>query len=143
MLTDIHRGTQTENCTEVSLCQIYIYIYIYIYRTIVRNLVIRYDSRLSVRKTPTSHAVLTHLILRPENMCINYLIYSKCKGKDKGISLQAWTGPNCSRKMRLPDFKTITHECSKFVSPTHRAPLPPRKYSWYLFLLEAESIAVP
>ena len=33
------------------------------------------------------------------------------------------------------------HECGKVVSPTHRPPLPPMKYSWYLFLLEAESIS--
>ena len=32
-----------------------------------------------------------------------------------------------------------THEGGKVVSPTHRPPLPPRKYSWYSFLLEAES----
>jgi len=31
------------------------------------------------------------------------------------------------------------HECGKVVSPTHRPPLPPRKHSWYSFLLEAES----
>ena len=30
------------------------------------------------------------------------------------------------------------HEGGKVVSPTHRPPLPPRKYSWYSFLLEAE-----
>ena len=30
------------------------------------------------------------------------------------------------------------HEGGKVVSPTRRAPLPPRKYSWYSFLLEAE-----
>ena len=29
------------------------------------------------------------------------------------------------------------HEVDKVVSPTHRPPLPPRKYSWYSFLLEA------
>ena len=28
-----------------------------------------------------------------------------CKGK--GIPLQAWTGPEGSRRMRLPDFKTV------------------------------------
>jgi hypothetical protein len=33
------------------------------------------------------------------------------------------------------------HEGGKVVSPTHRPPLPPRKYSWYSFLLEAESTA--
>ena len=30
------------------------------------------------------------------------------------------------------------HEGGK-VNPTHRPPLPPRRYSWYSFLLEAES----
>jgi len=29
------------------------------------------------------------------------------KGKGKAIPLQAWTGPEDSRRMRLPDFKTI------------------------------------
>ena len=29
------------------------------------------------------------------------------KGKGKAIPLQAWTGPEGSRKLRLPDFKTI------------------------------------
>ena len=31
------------------------------------------------------------------------------------------------------------HEVGKVVSPTHQKSLPPRKYSWYSFLLEAES----
>ena len=31
------------------------------------------------------------------------------------------------------------HEGGKVISPTHRPPLPLRKYSWYSFLLEAES----
>ena len=34
------------------------------------------------------------------------------------------------------------HEGGK-VSPTHRPPLPPRRYSWYSFLLEAESTPGP
>jgi len=29
------------------------------------------------------------------------------KGKGKAVSLQAWTGPEGSRRLRLPDFKTI------------------------------------
>jgi len=28
-------------------------------------------------------------------------------GKGKAIPLQAWTGPKGSRRLRLPDFKTI------------------------------------
>jgi hypothetical protein len=48
------------------------------------------------------------------------------KGKDKAITLQAWTGPESSRRMRLLDFKAMAHEGGKDVSPTHRPPLPPR-----------------
>jgi len=34
----------------------------------------------------------------------------KCKGKGKGkaIPLEAWTGPEGSRRMRFRDFKTIS-----------------------------------
>jgi hypothetical protein len=35
---------------------------------------------------------------------IQYKIYV---GKGKAIPLQAWTGPECSRRLRLPNFKTI------------------------------------
>jgi hypothetical protein len=35
------------------------------------------------------------------------------------------------------------HEAGKVVSPMHRSPLPLRKYSWYSFLLEAESTPGP
>jgi len=35
------------------------------------------------------------------------------------------------------------HECNKVVSPTHRPPLRPRKYSWNSFLLEGELIPGP
>ena len=35
--------------------------------------------------------------------------------------------------------KESTNESGKVVSLTHRPPLPTRKYSWYSFLLQAES----
>jgi len=35
-----------------------------------------------------------------------YLGYTHI-GKGKAIPLQAWTGPEASRRLRLPDFKTI------------------------------------
>jgi hypothetical protein len=41
------------------------------------------------------------------------------------IPLQALTGPEGSRRLRLPDFKTIGIEGGKVVSPTHWPPLPP------------------
>jgi len=43
------------------------------------------------------------------------------------------------RKLRFPDFVSTAQDCGKVVIPTYRPPLPPRKYSWYSFLLEAES----
>ena len=61
----------------------------------------------------------------------------------KAIPLQPWTGPEFSRRLRLPDLKTIGTWRGKVVSPTHRPPLPHRKYSWYSFLLRAESTPVP
>jgi len=34
--------------------------------------------------------------------------YLNCMGKGKAIPLQAWTGPEGSRRLRLPDVKTIS-----------------------------------
>jgi hypothetical protein len=34
-------------------------------------------------------------------------VQTKGKGKGKAIPLEAWTGPECSRRLRLPDFKII------------------------------------
>jgi hypothetical protein len=31
----------------------------------------------------------------------------KCIDEGKAVPLQAWTGPEGSRRLRLPDFKTI------------------------------------
>jgi len=33
--------------------------------------------------------------------------FLKLHKKDKAIPLQAWTGPEGSRRLRLPDFKTV------------------------------------
>jgi hypothetical protein len=42
----------------------------------------------------------------------------------KTIPLQPLTDPEGSRRLRLPDFKTVGKEGSKVVSPTHWPPLP-------------------
>ena len=62
---------------------------------------------------------------------------------NKAVPLQAWSGPEGSRKLRFPDFMTTAQDGGKVVSLTHRPPLPPRKYTWYSFLLEAESTPGP
>jgi len=59
--------------------------------------------------------------------------------KGKVVPLQVQSGPEDSRKLRFPDFMTTAQDGGKVVSLKHRQPLPPRKYSWYSFILEAES----
>jgi hypothetical protein len=41
--------------------------------------------------------------------------------------------------LRFPDLLTMTQDGGKVVSLKHRPHFTPRKYSWYSFLLEAES----
>ena len=65
----------------------------------------------------------------------------KCKGN--AVLLQAWSGPEGSMKLRFPDFMTTAQNGGKVVTLTHRPPLPPRKYTWYSFPLEAESTPRP
>jgi len=56
--------------------------------------------------------------------------------KGKAVPLQAWCGPEGSRKLRFPDFVTMAQDGGKVVSLMHRPPLPPTKYPWYSFLLD-------
>ena len=44
--------------------------------------------------------------------------------KVKAVPLEARSGPEGSRKLRLPDYMTRAQDGGK-VSPTHRSPLPP------------------
>ena len=62
---------------------------------------------------PTSHADMNS-------------IKGKGKGKGKAVPLQAWSGPEDSRKLRFPDFMTTAQDGGKVVSRRHRPPLPPR-----------------
>jgi len=49
----------------------------------------------------------------------------KVKVKGKAVPLQAWSGPEGSRKLGFPDFVTTAQDGGKVVSLTHRPPLPP------------------
>jgi hypothetical protein len=44
--------------------------------------------------------------------------------KGKAVLLQAWSGPEGSRKLSFPDFMTMAQDDGKVVSLTHRPPLP-------------------
>jgi len=55
----------------------------------------------------------------------------------KAVPLQAWSGPEGSRKLRFPDFMTTTQDGGRLSAFT------PRKCSWYSFLLEVELTSGP
>jgi hypothetical protein len=48
-----------------------------------------------------------------------------CRKKGIAVPLQAWSGPEGSRKLSFPDFMTTAQDDGKVVSLTHRPPLPP------------------
>jgi hypothetical protein len=47
------------------------------------------------------------------------------KGKGKAVPLQAWSGPEGSRKLRFPDYIRTARDGGKVVSLTHRPSLLP------------------
>ena len=76
------------------------------------------------------HVVCSILIKKPfkkstatDSLYITFLI--SVTGKGKAVPLQAWSGPEGSRKLRFPDYVTTAQDGGKVVSPTHRPPLPP------------------
>jgi len=48
--------------------------------------------------------------------------------------------PRGFQELSFPDYVTVAQDGCKDVSLTHRPLFTPRKYSWYSFLLEVESI---
>ena len=73
---------------------------------------------------PTACNIAIPSIFREPGIVSLVIKYSK-KGTDKAVPLQAWSGAERSRKLRFPDFMTTAQDGGKFVSPTHRTPLPP------------------
>jgi hypothetical protein len=55
--------------------------------------------------------------------CRLFIKYVNKKGK--AVPLQAWSGPESSRKLRFPDFMTAAQDGGRVVSLMHRPPLPP------------------
>jgi len=50
------------------------------------------------------------------------ILFTDCKGK--AVSLQVWSGPEDSRKLRFLDFMKTAQDGGKVVSLTHRPHLP-------------------
>jgi len=49
----------------------------------------------------------------------------RCKEKGKSVPLEAWSGPEGSRKLGFPDYVTVAQDGGKVVSLTYRPLLPP------------------
>jgi hypothetical protein len=71
------------------------------------------------------YTILYDVALGPNNMSNKPWI-------NKAVPLQAWSGPEGSRKLRFPDFMTTAQDCQPYAP----AAFTPRKYTWYSFLLE-------
>jgi hypothetical protein len=57
-----------------------------------------------------------------------WVLFENLSGKvkqGKAVPLQAWIGPEGSRRLRFPDFMTTAQDGGKVVSLTHRSPLSP------------------
>jgi hypothetical protein len=68
---------------------------------------------------------------------------STLSDKVKQSHYRPGSGPEGCRRLRLPDFKTISTWRWQGCQPSTPATFTPRKYSWYSFLLEAESTPGP
>jgi hypothetical protein len=81
----------------------------------------------------TDHSIrrnIAKVLNLQQNRCHNVktrtsLFCNTVKGKGKAVPLQAWGGPEGSRKLRFPDYMTTAQDGGQVVSPTHRPPLPP------------------
>ena len=90
-------------------------------KTVSQPRTVRYRSLQHTSHTPnTDPIVLIHFPVR--SVCF-YPRPSELKGK--AVPLQAWSGPEGSRNLRLPDLMTTAQDGGKVVSLTHRPPLPP------------------
>jgi len=71
---------------------------------------------------PINSQVITFLL-----PSLRYLNLKLCSWtlKGKAVPLQAWSGPEGSRKLRFPDYMKTAQDGGKVVSPTYRPPLPP------------------
>jgi len=77
------------------------------------------NAMVLIKNTQRSYETYIFLARQKTNSGFQYL------RKGKAIPLQALTGPECSRKLRFPDFVTKAQDGGKVVSLMHRPPLPP------------------
>jgi hypothetical protein len=72
-----------------------------------------------------SHVLEIQIYHSIGNITLLYAFTYSVKIKGKSVPLQAWSGPEGSRKLRFLDIMTTAQDGGKVVSLTHRPPLPP------------------
>ena len=85
--------------------------------------------RMSCRSHRSQYTILKYFEKRKiptENfgIIITYKYGSK-NSESQSVPLQAWSGPEGSRKLRFPDYVTVAQDGGKVVSFTYLPPLPP------------------
>jgi hypothetical protein len=74
-----------------------------------------------------SYAIHINVLLYRQMECFVVLAYVNCvKDTGKAVPLQAWSGPEGSRKLRFPDFMTTAQDGGK-VAALHTGRLYPQE----------------
>ena len=74
---------------------------------------------------PTVYNLMTLLFYNTVLFSSKIVAIYSTGNKGTAVPLQAWSGPEGSRKLRFPDFMATAQDGGKVVSLTHRPPLPP------------------
>ena len=85
---------------------------------------VHWGTVLTIPGAANLEGLVRHKIrLKAANISMWKTLFIHSKGKS--VPLQAWSGPEGTRKLRFPDFMTTAQDSGKVISLKHRAPLPP------------------